>query len=295
MTIDKALNVNLNLAHKLIAQQFPEYKHLPIISVKKQGHDNRTFRLGKDKLIRIPTAAEYALKVPIEQELLPKLKPYLTVAIPEPIKMGVPSCDYPFHFSIYKWLDGESANNLEIDSKHLEPIAKQLVEFLKELHSITDIAGPTPGQHNWWRGSHINVYEEDVRQQIYQLKDLIDRDKAIQLWEKACKTKWNKSPVWIHGDFSSGNIIIKGASLIGAIDFGGMGVGDPACDLVIAWTFLNGKSRQIFLESLGIDDDTWLRSKAWCLWKATFELCQIQDKNSQAAAIQKKIIDEVLE
>lgn len=96
---------------------------------------------------------------------------------------------------------------------------------------------PAPGQHNWWRGDHVSVYN---------------------------------------------------------IDFGGMGVGDPACDLVIAWTFLNEKSREIFKKTMALDDDTWLRAKAWALWKATFELCQIQDKNSDAAYIQKSIINEVL-
>jgi aminoglycoside phosphotransferase (APT) family kinase protein/RimJ/RimL family protein N-acetyltransferase len=294
-TIIQGLNITPVLASKLIANQFPEYANLPIRPVEKQGHDNRTFRLGENMLIRMPTAKAYALKVPKEQELLPRLKPYLPVAIPEPIKMGYPSSNYPFPFSIYKWLNGNSANNLKIDDRSLEAIALQLAEFLKELQSIDGVDGPAPGQHNWWRGDHVSVYADNAHKQIHELSGIINSDKAIALWRQACKTRWNRAPVWIHGDFASGNILIKNSKLSGIIDFGGMAVGDPACDLVIAWTFLNGKSREIFKESMELDSDTWLRAKAWALWKATYELCQMQNKNSHSAYIQKRIINEILE
>lgn len=282
------INITPALASKLIANQFPEYAYLAITPVEKQGHDNRTFRLGNNMLIRMPTGESYALKVPIEQELLPRLKPYLTISIPKPIKMGHPSSDYPFYFSIYKWLEDSSANTVKLDDKNLESVALQLAKFLEELQRIDNVEGPAPGQHNWWRGDHVRVYDDGARKQIHELSDVIDKDKAIALWEQACETRWNKAPVWIHGDFSSGNIIIKDGKLAGVIDFGGMGVGDPACDLVIAWTFLSGKAHEIFIEAMKLDSDTWLRAKAWCLWKTTFELCQIQDKNSDAASVQKK-------
>ncbi len=294
MKTHKSLKIDQKLAQRLINEQFPEFKNFPIKPVKKQGHDNKTFRLGNDMLIRMPTASEYALKVPIEQAFLPKLKPHLTVPIPEPIKMGAPSCIYPLHFSIYKWLEGDSANNLDIDSKSLETIAKQLAIFLNELRSIHHIDGPVPGQHNWWRGSHISVYSENAQKQIDQLKNIIDINRARKLWEQASQTKWNKAPVWIHGDFSSGNILFNDTSLTGVIDFGGMGTGDPACDLGIAWTFLKEKSRQIFIEDCALDDNTWLRAKAWCLWKSTFELCQVHKINSKIAEYHKDIIYEIL-
>lgn len=111
----------------------------------------------------------------------------------------------------------------------------------------------------------------------------------------ACKTKWDKPPVWIHGDFAIGNMLLKNSKLSAIIDFGGVALGDPACDLVIAWTFLNGKARDIFIQEMDLDEDTWLRAKAWALWKATFELCQIADKNSPEALMQKRIIEDVIQ
>lgn len=285
----------LDLARKLIAEQFPEYANLPMVDVEKQGHDNRTYRLGEPMLIRMPTASNYALKVPKEQELLPQLAKRLSVSIPAPIKMGKPSADYPFPFSIYKWLPGKSINLLTLTNQDKEQLAFDLANFLKEMQAINDVQGPEPGQHNFWRGDHVSVYDKGAREQIAELSEIIDASRALALWDKACAIKWDKKPVWIHGDFAIGNILMDGGKLSAVIDFGGAAVGDPACDLVIAWTYLSGKAREIFIYEMDIDVDTWLRARAWALWKATFELCQITHKNSSEAEAQKRIIDEVID
>lgn len=287
-------NITPFLARKLINEQFPEYSHLPITEVEKQGHDNRTYRLGNDLLIRMPTDKAYALKVPKEQELLPKLAPHLSISIPVPVKMGLPSKDYAYPFSIYRWLEGTSINLLTLDDKVTMHLAYDLAKFLKELQSIKDIVGPEPGQHNWWRGDHVSVYDKGFREQVSNLVKIIDFTKASNLWDSACNTKWRNNPVWVHGDFAIGNMLMQNGKLSAIIDFGGIAVGDPACDLVIAWTFLNGEARDVFIEEMALDEDCWLRAKAWALWKATFELCQIKDKNSLEALVHRQIIDDVL-
>ena len=284
----------LDLARKLIAEQFPEHASLPIVDVEKQGLDNRTYRLGEHMLIRMPRAAEYAEKVAIEQELLPQLAKRLSLSIPAPIKMGKPSTDYPYPFSIYKWLSGKSINLLTLIDQEKEQLAFDLAKFLKELQAINDVEGPEPGQHNWWRGDHVSVYDKGAREQIAELAEIIDASKALALWDLACATKWDKTPVWIHGDFAIGNILMDSGKLSAVIDFGGAAVGDPACDLVIAWTYLSGKARETFISEMDMDSDTWLRGRAWALWKATFELCQIVDKNSADALLQKTIISNIL-
>ena len=284
----------LELARKVIAEQFPEYIHLDVWEVAKQGHDNRSYRLGDKMLIRMPTAESYALNVSKEQELLPKLAKCLSVCIPVPIRMGSPSQIYPYPFSIYKWLPGQSINLLNLTLGEKEDLAFDLAKFLKELWVIRDISGGGPGQHNWWRGDHVSIYDKSVRQQIAKLSGIIDGARAIALWKQACATKWNKPLVWVHGDFAVGNMLFCNGRLSAIIDFGGVAIGDPACDLVIAWVYLFGKSREIFMQELEIDCGTWLRARAWALWKATFELCQIADKNCSEAFAQRSIIDEVL-
>ena len=288
------IDITASLAHKLIENQFPEFAHLPITSVEKQGHDNCTYRLGHNMLIRMPTMECYALKVLKEQELLPQLAPHLTISIPIPIKIGPPSREFPFPFSIYKWLEGKSANLLPLREDYLPLFALALAKFLKELQAIDPSFGPSPGQHNWWRGDHISVYDQEAREQIKKLSSVIDPEKATNLWERACKTRWIKPPVWVHGDFAVDNMLIKDDQLSAIIDFGGMGIGDPACDLVIAWTFFQDNAREIFIKEMALDEKTWIRAKAWTLWKATFELCKITDLNSSEAYKNKKIVEDAL-
>lgn len=290
----KLFDITSTLTRKLIAEQFPEFNGLPIVEVEKQGHDNRTYRLGNDMLIRMPTMECYALAVEKEQKFLPLLAPHLSLQIPVPIKLGAPSQDYPFHFSVYKWLEGESADTLRLDNSRLEQVALELAKFLKGLQSVDTKGGPTPGLHNWYRGNHISVYDKEARLQITQLTDVIDSNKALKLWQQACQTKWQNPPVWIHGDFAPGNILIQNNKLTAIIDFGCMGVGDPACDLVIAWTFLRDRARDVFINRMTLDEETWLRAKGWALWKAAFELCQLSSKTNDNANAQKRIIDEIL-
>ncbi|NRA73955.1 MAG: aminoglycoside phosphotransferase family protein [Rickettsiales bacterium] len=286
--------IAVDLVYKIVAKQFPEFVDLPIVLADKQGHDNYTFRLGKNMLIRMPTQEYYALAVEKEQKFLPLLSDHLTVNIPVPLRIGVPSREFNFPFSIYKWLDGKSCDQVYLNDRDMEKLASDLAKFLKELQSINLMDGPLPGQHNWWRGDHISVYDKNIRKQIAQLSEVIDVDNAISFWKRACKTKWNKPLVWVHGDLAKDNILIKDNKLFAIIDFGCVGIGDPACDLVIAWTFLKGKSRERFISEMALDDNTWLRAKAWALWKASFELCQIDNKNVSDASIYKEIIETVL-
>ena len=292
-TFDKE-NITLSLAKDLIAEQFPQWAHLSIQPVPVNGWDNRTFRLGKDMSIRLPSAAQYALKVPKEQEWLPILAPHLSTPIPRPIAMGEPSQQYPWNWSIYGWIEGESANTLSMDDKQLETLAISLATFLNELHTINSTGGLVPGSHNFYRGASPMVYDGETRDTIAYLQEFIDVNAATSLWNKAISSEWTKKPVWIHGDLSAGNILIKDDSLAAVIDFGGMGIGDPACDLVIAWTFLKNESRQIFKSHLPLDRDTWTRARGWALWKALITLAPLENKGSPEALQQVKLINELL-
>jgi aminoglycoside phosphotransferase (APT) family kinase protein len=125
-----------------------------------------------------------------------------------------------------------------------------------------------PGPENFYRGGSLEHYHDQTHQAIARLKGKIDSPKAIELWEAALKTRWKISPVWIHGDMSPTNLLVQNGHLAAVIDFGQLAIGDPACDLVIAWTFFVSKSHEAFKKSLNFDSDTWLRAKAWALWKA---------------------------
>ncbi|MBP7709597.1 MAG: aminoglycoside phosphotransferase family protein [Rickettsiales bacterium] len=280
--------INTNTATKLIAQQFLQYSHLPIREVEIQGHDNRTFRLGSDMLVRLPSAEIYAAKVAIEQKWLPFLAQNLSVKIPHPIALGQPCDYYPWHWSIYSWIDGVSANSISLDDEALKIIAFELATFLKQLHKINTDNAPHARAHNFFRGAHPSIYDAEARQALAKL-NLPD-----VIWQKALKSKWNKNLVWIHGDLAAGNILLKNNHLAGVIDFGGMAVGDPACDLTIAWTLFKNESRKIFCQNLNLDEDTWSRARGWALWKAAIELVKAESENSPKAKEWSSILNEIL-
>ncbi|NNM58650.1 MAG: aminoglycoside phosphotransferase family protein [Legionellales bacterium] len=288
------LDIPVSLVIELIEEQFPQWAHLPIKTIEPGGWDNKTFRLGEEMSIRLPSAAEYALQVQKEHKWLPLLAPHVSFPIPKPLALGQPSKNYPLNWSIYQWIEGKSANAIPIDGLDLPRIALQLAQFLNELHKLNVTDAPLPGLHNYYRGAHPLVYDDGTRTAIAQLQGVIDVNVATAVWEKAINSTWSKNPLWVHGDFSSGNILVNKNRLTAVIDFGCMGIGDPACDLVIAWTFLTGESRKIFKLHVALDEDTWARARGWALWKAMITLAALDDKMCTEALKQKQLIDEII-
>jgi len=276
----------------LIKEQFPHWAHLPIIKVEPGGWDNITFRLGNKMLIRMPSAARYVEQVLKEHELLPLLAKQLSVAIPTPIALGKPSAEYPSAWSIYAWIDGLTADTLK--PEELPHFAFNTAHFLNELRSADTTGGPLPGTHNFFRGAHPSVYDADSQAALQKLQSIIDIEQAKAIWIKALNSTWQHAPVWIHGDFSSGNILVKDGKLNAVIDFGCTAIGDPACDLVLAWTFFDDKSREIFKSIINLDNETWARARGWGLWKALITLADISDKKDVAAQKQIDIINKIL-
>lgn len=285
-------DINVSLVVQLVSAQFPLWANLPIKPVEFSGVDNRTFRLGEDMLVRLPSAEAYTAQVEKEHQWLPKLAPLLPIPIPMPVAMGVPSNVYPWHWSIYRWLDGENAAIERIAD--LEEFATSLAQFLGALQQIDTVDGPPPGLHNFFRGASLTVYDTETRQTIAALDKEIDADTATAVWETALKASWHGSPVWFHGDVSAGNLLVKQGQLSAVIDFGCSGVGDPACDMTIAWTLLSGKSRDVFRRVLPVDDATWARGRGWALWKALITLAEHINTNPLEAGKARQVIDEVL-
>lgn len=277
------ISITPELVAQLIAEQFPEWANLPVQAVEPGGVDNRTFRLGEALLVRLPSAEGYAAQVEKEQRWLPVFAPELPLPIPLPVAMGRPSLGYPFSWSVYRWIGGESVDWVDVADLDLESMALALARFLKALHAIDTAGGPAPGAHNYFRGAHPSVYDAQARSSIEALSPVIDKVQAMRVWEEAIASSWQGAPVWVHGDIAAGNLLVdeKGA-LVSVIDFGCMGVGDPACDLTIAWTLFAGESRKVFRDELGVDADTWARARGWALWKAGLELVALEDRDSPA-------------
>jgi aminoglycoside phosphotransferase (APT) family kinase protein len=284
--------INEELVGRLIASQFPQWKDLPVCAVKTSGWDNRTFHLGDEMLVRLPSEADYELQVEKEQRWLPRLAPHLPFPISTPLAMGQPGEGYPWEWSIYRWLEGETASVGYLSD--LNQFARDLAQFLIALHRIETLGGPEAGPHSFFRGGALSTYDAETRKAIDILKDKIDGNIAMELWEAALATQWEYPAVWVHGDLSVGNLLVKDGKLCAVIDFGQLAVGDPACDLAITWTFFKDESRQIFKNTLVLDEGTWARGRAWALWKALIMAAGLCGSNAAEAKEPWRIIDEVI-
>ena len=288
----KPLKIDAALVRGLVAGQFPQWKDLPIRPVALSGWDNRTFHLGEDMLVRMPSAAEYAAQVEKEHKWLPRLAPFLPLPIPLPLAMGEPADGYPWRWSIYRWLMGDTAASAHISD--LCEFAASLAQFLIALQQIDPTGGPMPGPHSFYRGGMLTTYDAETREAIAALKGKIDVDVAAEVWETALATSWHGAPVWVHGDVSAGNLLVQEGRLCAVIDFGQLTIGDPACDLAIAWTLFGGESREVFRTMLSLDAGTWARGRGWTLWKALILAAGLTDTNAVEGGQCWRIINEVL-
>jgi aminoglycoside phosphotransferase (APT) family kinase protein/uridine kinase len=287
-----ARDIDASLAARLVASQFPQWRDLPIAPVEVTGWDNRTFRLGTELSIRLPSAEAYVAQVEKEHRWLPTLAPQLPLPIPDPLAMGRPAEGYPWNWSIYRWIEGTVASTENVSD--MEEFACTLARFLTRLWQIDPAGGPPPGQHNFFRGGPLATYDSDTRSALASLGDAIPFDTASVVWETALESKWRGSPVWFHGDVSAGNLLVGGGRLRALIDFGSSGVGDPACDLAIAWTFLSGGSRDAFRRTVQVDADTWARGRGWALWKALITVADRVTYGQGEAASARRVITEIL-
>ncbi len=256
------------------------------------GWDNITFRLGDDMSVRLPSGAAYVPQIGKEHQWLPRLARQLPLRIPEPLAKGAPGRGYPWPWSHYRWLGGEPAATAEIAD--LTQFATDLAQFLAALYEVDARDGPAAGYDTCFFGVPLAHWNAQTRQALAALQDDVDTKLATQVCEEALAVTWDGPAVWFHGDVSPGNLLVDRGRLSAVIDFGIAGVGDPACDAAIAWTFFAGESRRIYKALLPIDDANWARGRGWALWKAAITLVRVLDNAPVEAAHSKHVIDAVI-
>jgi len=268
-SVEKAA-ITPELVSRLVAAQFPHWADLAVTPVELDGWDNTTFRLGEDLAVRLPSADWYVAQVDKEHHWLPILAPQLPLPIPRPLAKGIAGSGFPRPWSVYRWLAGRHATTDRVGD--LNRFATDLANFLVALYEIDPAGGPEPGEHNFFRGGPLTTYDSEMREAISDVKAEIDTDAATEVWEAALATTWQGPSVWIHGDVTAANLLVVDGRLNAVVDFGCSAVGDPACDLTIAWTFFFGDSREVFRDRLPLDEGTWARGRGWALWKALITL-----------------------
>lgn len=261
------VDIDVSLVGRLLTAQFPHWAELPIEPVPFLGTDNALYRVGDELVLRLPRVHRATLALDKECKWLPTLAPLLPLAVPVPLARGLPADGYPWTWSVYRWLEGETATVEPISD--LSEAASALAEFIAALQRVDPTDGPPPGEHNVFRGEVLTQRDGAVRTAIASLGGDIDVGAVTTAWDVALRAPtWPGRPVWIHGDLDARNLLVEDGELSAVIDFGCLGVGDPACDVMVAWKVLSADARDSFRATLSIDDATWARSRGWALSQA---------------------------
>jgi aminoglycoside phosphotransferase (APT) family kinase protein len=287
------LSIDETLVSSLIASQFPDWSDLLLTSVPSAGTDNALFRLGSNMVVRLPRMKSAAGQVTKDFKWLPKLAPQLPLPVSTPLVLGKPTDALPWNWTVCKWLPGETPIVGEITDE--ERLAVSLANFVQSLQKIDPLNGPRPGAHNFGRGVPLLKRDAYVRAALAELDDLIDVAAATKEWEVSlAAATWPKDRVWVHGDLQAGNLLLSKGRLSAVIDFGGLGVGDPAVDLLPAWNMFGGSARHTYRKALGVDEATWTRGRGWALSVALIALPYYYKSNPEIVASSLHVIGELL-
>ncbi|MFE6151438.1 aminoglycoside phosphotransferase family protein [Streptomyces sp. NPDC057889] len=281
-------DIDASLVRRLVDAQFPEWAGLPLTEVVSAGTSNAMYRLGEDMAVRLPRLAGSAQDVDKEHRWLPLLAGALPVAIPTPLGKGTPGEGYPWPWSVYRWLDGANPAPGRISEPAL--LATDLAEFVTVLRRVDTAGGPAS-----YRSEPLAERDEVTRSAIHELRAELDGDAATAVWGSALRAQgWSGPAAWIHADLQPGNVLVADGRLSAVIDFGCLGLGDPAVDLIAAWYLLPAGAREVFRTGSGADDDAWARGRGWALSVALLELRHYRESNPVMASIARHVIAELL-
>jgi aminoglycoside phosphotransferase (APT) family kinase protein len=281
------IDVDEALVERLVRSQAPQFAELPLRRVESMGTVNAIYRLGGALCVRLPRLEKYAQSLERELVWLPRLAPHLPLPIPEPVAAGKPGHGYPFVWAVYRWIDGIPWRD---DLVHDEATnARDLARFVQALRRIPAGEGPHGGRRPLRELDHV------TRRAIVESGDAIDGARAAAIWTEAvAAAPWDGERVWIHTDLLRPNLLVQRGRLAAVIDFGGAGIGDPAADVICAWSVFGPHGRAAFREQLGVDDRTWARARAYALHQAAMIIPYYRHTNPRFVTLARRTVEQVL-
>ena len=267
---DDEIEIDEAVVRRLVVEQFSQWANLPLRRVEPSGTVNAIFRLGDELSVRLPRRDGPTNPGSVELEWLPRLAPQLPVEIPVPVGQGRPGEGYPWFWEIHTWVEGEAVPVKEIDAFQA---ARDLAALVRALQEIEPTGGPPPG-----RGVALAERDSAFR---YWLERFHGDPRVSEEWDRALAAPpWDGPPVWHHGDLDCRNWLVRDRRITGVIDWGSMGVGDPACDVMVAWKLHSLAARDAFRDALPSDDATWSRARGWAVSQAVAALAYYTLENN---------------
>ena len=268
--------IDAELVRLLVSRVMPAYADAPVRRLASSGSTNALFRLGEELLVRLPRQPGGSETISKEAKWLPVLGPLLPVPVPQVVAVFDPDCGYPERWSVVRWIDGAHPVVVDPDTPvdpRREELAKNLATFLYALRQveIPTVAVNNPDLQSY-RGEPLATMDQGTRENIERCRCLgdfgFDLDAAEHMWVDAMKLPGaaeRTTPRWYHSDLAAENLLVRDGALTAVLDFGGLSVGDPTVDLVVAWEVLDPTARELFRRQIGVDEASWLRGRAWAL------------------------------
>lgn len=284
------VDIDLNLVTSMLASQFPQWAALAITPVAIAGTDNVMLRLGDELYIRLPRTPSAAAALERENRYPPLLSRYLPVPVPVPLEQGRPQSGYPFNWCVGRWIHG----TMPVCGEGSHGLAQQLGEFVHALHAIPVADPELQKSLTSYRGGPLSDRDALTRSAIAQCGDYLETDILLYVWETVSQRQENSAgPCWIHTDIQPGNLLINEGKLAAVIDWGGMAIGDPAVDLIVAWNLLSQDNREDFKRAVDTDKATWLRGRAWALSIGVIAYAYYVEKDPALARTSRYQIEQV--
>jgi len=277
------LVVDEPLVRLLLRQQHPDLAGLTLELVAN-GWDNVLYRLGSELVVRLPRRLVAAELVEHEQRWLPEIAARVSVEVPAPVRVGTPSPDFPYPWTVALWLSGELAS--ESGGAQL---SAGLARFVRELHNEAPREAPV----NPVRGVPLAQRDAALRSRL-DSGVVPGGHELSRVWQRALDADpWDGPARWLHGDLHPANLLVRGGELAVVLDFGDVCAGDPATDLATGWLSLDAYGRSEFRTLLDYDDATWWRAVGWAVLMGTALVTNSAD-NPAMQRIGERALEQVL-
>jgi aminoglycoside phosphotransferase (APT) family kinase protein len=283
---DGEADIDVGLVRRLVAAQFPGLAGLPVTAFRSTGTVNAIYRLGDGLYARLPRMARWARDLEREARWLPRLAGRLPLRIPEPVALGRPGDGYPFGWAIYRWIEGQPYAGDRVDERQA---ARDLARFVTGLRQIDTTDAPRAGRRP------LRELDAGTRAGIEEAGDDIDHDAVVAAWDLALEAPaWDGARAWIHADLLPPNLLAGRGRLRAVIDFGAAGAGDPAADLIAAWSVFGPAGREVFRDALSAGDGDWDRARGVALHQAVMLIPYYRVTNPGLAALGRRTAGQVL-